>query len=148
MNRRLAIRRLLLAGFSPLGTIGLLPLHAQSPDDARAAIELLLKQQETAWNQGDGAGFAAAFTNDADFVNIRGDVVHGQQMIAARHAFILATRFKGRHVAITVRQFTDIAPGNRGRRNRSHPDRISFAPTGYRAGLSGRTQDPNEIHRH
>jgi len=83
---------------------------AQGVTAAQAALTLLIHQQESAWNSGDGAGFAAAFTDDADFINIRGDLFHGREMIGARHTFILRGPFRGSHVTITVRQFKEIAP--------------------------------------
>ena len=101
---------LVLLSLSLRSMLAPLPSSAQSLTDSRAALQLLIHQQETAWNHGDGAGFAAAFTDDADFVNIRGDIFHGRAMIGARHTVLLSGPFKGSHVTIALRQFTEIAP--------------------------------------
>ncbi len=51
------------------------------PDEA--GLRSLFQDQEAAWNPGDGAAFAAAFTEDSDFINVRGDLFHGRTMIVA-----------------------------------------------------------------
>jgi uncharacterized protein (TIGR02246 family) len=71
----------------------------------------IFSRQEAAWNSGDGAAWAADFTDDADFVNIRGDVFHGRAEIAQRHNMIFHGPFQGSHATITIRQYKDIAPG-------------------------------------
>ena len=40
--------------------------------DAVAVAEPILETLQSAWNAGDGMGFAAPFAQDADFVEIRG----------------------------------------------------------------------------
>lgn len=42
----------------------------------------LVGSVERAWNEADGAAFAAPFTEDADFVNIRGEHVRTREAIA------------------------------------------------------------------
>ena len=84
---------------------------AQTPADARPALERLLHQQEAAWNAGDAPAWSAAFSEDADFINIRGDVFHGRAEIAERHALIFAGPFRGTQAIITIRLITQIAPG-------------------------------------
>lgn len=54
---------------------------------ARRALDDL----EHAWNAGDGAMFATAYTDTATFVNIRGDLIVGRAAIEAGHAAIFAT---------------------------------------------------------
>lgn len=49
-----------------------------------AALEQLERQQADAWARGDGAGFAATFTEDADFVAVDGSHLRGQMAIAER----------------------------------------------------------------
>jgi uncharacterized protein (TIGR02246 family) len=67
---------------------------ALSPVD-RTAIEALVASLEAAWNAGDGDAFAAPFAADADFVNIRAEHHRGRPAIAAGHAAILRTIYKG-----------------------------------------------------
>ncbi|MBB5061183.1 uncharacterized protein (TIGR02246 family) [Granulicella aggregans] len=77
------------------------------PDEA--ALRSLFQDQEAAWNRGDGVAFAAAFTEDSDFINVRGDLFHGRTMIAARHAAILSGPLKGSHNLITIRTLTPVS---------------------------------------
>ena len=62
--------------------------------------------QEAAWDSGDGPGFAAPFSEDADFVNIFGGVFEGQPAIAKQHSMIFAGPYKGTHLTATVRKIT------------------------------------------
>src|SRR5215207_8406620 len=79
----------------------------------RSALERIVKQLESAWNAGDGFAFAAPFTDDADFVNIRADHLQGRNAIAAGHAGIFRSIYAGsvnRYTLKTVRLITpDIA---------------------------------------
>jgi uncharacterized protein (TIGR02246 family) len=59
------------------------------------AITALVKSLEAAWNAGDGAAFAAPFTDDAELVNIRAEHHRGRAAIAAGHAGILRTIYAG-----------------------------------------------------
>jgi uncharacterized protein (TIGR02246 family) len=66
---------------------------------------------ETAWNRGDGATYGSYFTDDADFINIRGDIFTGTKQIAQIHSMILAGPFKGSHITITMRTLKILASG-------------------------------------
>jgi len=79
--------------------------------DPTPALMAIATGLETAWNQGDGATYASYFTDDADFINIRGDIFTGSKQIAQIHAMILAGPFKGSHIAITMRTLKVLAPG-------------------------------------
>ncbi|SRR6266404_417291 len=68
----------------------------------RVALENIVRQLEAAWNAMDGSAFAAPFTADADFVNIRGDHFCGQAAIAAGHAAIFRTIYAGSTNRFTV----------------------------------------------
>jgi uncharacterized protein (TIGR02246 family) len=48
-----------------------------------------------AWNTGDGAAFAAPFTEDADFVAFEGTHLKGRQEITSSHQRIFDTVVKG-----------------------------------------------------
>jgi uncharacterized protein (TIGR02246 family) len=78
--------------------------------ESSAALEELVHKQQTAWNTGDGDAWSSAFTDEADFVNIRGDVFHGREAIARQHVFILSGPYKGSHSTITIRNITQPAP--------------------------------------
>ncbi|MFI6866515.1 SgcJ/EcaC family oxidoreductase [Nocardia sp. NPDC050406] len=53
-------------------------------DNATAEAELraLLRAQADAWAAGDGAAFAATFTEDADFVSVIGEFIQGRAALA------------------------------------------------------------------
>ncbi|WP_280265704.1 SgcJ/EcaC family oxidoreductase [Nocardia wallacei] len=54
--------------------------EAGSVDEA--ALADLEQRQWQAWERADGAGFAATFTEDADFVAVTGEHIHGRAAIA------------------------------------------------------------------
>jgi uncharacterized protein (TIGR02246 family) len=83
---------------------------AQTSPSPEAQIQRILTKQEIAWNVGDSASWGSAFTEDADFINILGQVFHGREAITQLHALILAGQFKGSHNTVTMRQFRQITP--------------------------------------
>lgn len=48
-----------------------------------------------AWNAGDAEAFAARFAADAEFINIFGMLFVGRESVAAQHARIFSTIYKG-----------------------------------------------------
>jgi uncharacterized protein (TIGR02246 family) len=72
------------------------------PPGERAIFEGIVRQLETAWNAMDGSAFAAPFTLDADFVNIRGEHHRGRPGIAAGHDAIFRSFYHGSTVALTL----------------------------------------------
>ena len=80
---------------------------AQSAQDApQAAIEKVLATEQTAWNAGDSVTYADEYTDDADFINIRGQVFKGKAAVQQQHAKIFAGPFKDSTISIVVRKFT------------------------------------------
>lgn len=79
---------------------------ALSLHSGESLLRVILREQEEAWNRGDGNAFAKAFTEDSDFVNVRGDVFHGRAEIAARHSAIFSGPFKGSHLSLAIRRLT------------------------------------------
>jgi uncharacterized protein (TIGR02246 family) len=73
--------------------------------DALGAVDLVARW-DAAWAAGDAAGIAALFTEDAEFVNGRGQVAVGTAAIAAQHAGLFAGPFKGSRLRSTVRRVT------------------------------------------
>ena len=76
-----------------------------------ASIDRLVSAMESAWNAGDGAGFAAAFAEDADFVNIYGMHARGKDAIAAAHDGIFRTIYKDSRVDYRVVSNRELVPG-------------------------------------
>src|SRR5260370_27850794 len=65
--------------------------------DEKALHDLFQKVQNR-WNQGDGQAFAASFTEDADYIDVKGTYLKGRQSIAAAHQQLFETRFQGRRL--------------------------------------------------
>jgi uncharacterized protein (TIGR02246 family) len=85
-------------------------VHA-AQEAPQVSIETLMAAEQAAWNAGDSVAYADAYTDDADFVNIRGQVFTGQTAVQQQHAKILAGPFKGSTIKITMRLFNLLAPG-------------------------------------
>jgi uncharacterized protein (TIGR02246 family) len=66
---------------------------------------------EAAWNDGDGARFGEPFTDDADFVDIRGTHHVGRRAVAAGHDAILRSIYEGSQVRYEVKTGTRIGDG-------------------------------------
>lgn len=105
LTQVLAMATLLQVGLAGCGAV-----HAAAPDP-QTAVETMLTSEQNAWNSNDSAAYASAFTDTADFINIRGQIASGQPAIAQLHAMIFAGPFKGSTIKITVRLFTLLAPG-------------------------------------
>jgi uncharacterized protein (TIGR02246 family) len=77
--------------------------HALNSDDEQHC-QRMLEAQERAWNAGDGSAWSADFSEDADFVNILGQLFEGRAAIAERHRQVLAGPFSGSQCVIKVRR--------------------------------------------
>ena len=64
----------------------------------------LIKQLEDAWNTADGQAFGEPFTEDADFVAIRGDYHQSREAIAKGHQGIFNTIYKDSRITNVVLQ--------------------------------------------
>ncbi len=83
---------------------------AQNNNPAAAAISEALQRQSDGWNRNDAAAFAQDFVEDASFVNVRGDLVHGREAIVKLHAFIFAGPYKNTHLDTKVESISYPAP--------------------------------------
>ena len=63
--------------------------------DGRQIVSEIVTELERAWNAGDGERFARPFTEDADFVNIRGEHHRTRAVIARGHQAIFDGMYKG-----------------------------------------------------
>lgn len=78
--------------------------------DHMGVVRDAVAELERAWNAADGAGFGAAFTTDADFVDIRGSHHQGADAIGHGHQAIFDTIYAGsttRYSAATAAAVTD-----------------------------------------
>jgi len=80
-----------------------------SSNNERMVSEIVSKL-EKAWNAADGAGFAQAFAEDADFVNIRADHFRTRAVIAQGHQSIFDTIYKGSVVRYQMASVREISP--------------------------------------
>ena len=88
-----------------------MPETTTRPATPVIAATALLERLEAAWNHADGAAFGSAFTDDADFVDIRGDHHRGRDAIAAGHQGIFASIYAGSHVRYLLLSARQVAPG-------------------------------------
>jgi uncharacterized protein (TIGR02246 family) len=79
--------------------------------DTRTIAAALVGELERAWNRGDGRSFGAAFTDDADFVDIRGSHHHGRDAIAHGHQAIFDSIYRGSSVLYEITTSDAIADG-------------------------------------
>jgi len=74
-------------------------------------VRATLAAMSEAWRRADGAGFAADFTDDADFVNILGMAFHGRDQIAAQHQLIYDTIYKDSQAQFELSALRALAEG-------------------------------------
>jgi uncharacterized protein (TIGR02246 family) len=58
------------------------------------ALHDLFQVSKDGWNQGDGAAYAASFSEDADYILWNGTHLKGRQAIAAAHQQLFETRLQ------------------------------------------------------
>jgi uncharacterized protein (TIGR02246 family) len=71
----------------------------------------LFDRLEQAWNQADGDAFGAAFTDDCDFVDIRGTHHQGASSVGHGHQAIFDSIYAGSVIRYRVSSARTIAPG-------------------------------------
>src|SRR5438876_7489049 len=102
---------------------------------AEQVIQGILQQIETAWNRYDSVSLAAAFAEDANFIQIFGGQLDGRAAIEAAHRHIFETIYKGSHASFVLRSIRFLRPDvavvfarahvkfkERGARNRNPPN--------------------------
>ena len=79
--------------------------------DPATIAATLFQQAEQAWNAADGAAFGALFTEESDFVNIRGEHHRGSVAIARGHQGLFDTIYAGSRVRYEPELARSVAPG-------------------------------------
>jgi len=74
------------------------------------SVAAILEQMEEAWNRSDGTAFGSVFTDDADFVNIRGEHHQGRVAISHGHQAIFDTIYAGSINRFQLDRVRQIAP--------------------------------------
>ncbi len=80
--------------------------------DSDREIRSLIQRLEDAWNAGDAAAWVQDCLHDADFINIRGEVLPGREANEVRHAFMFAGPFRGSRITISIRSIRQLSPGS------------------------------------
>lgn len=104
--------------------------------DAEAVARELVARLEQGWNDADGEAFAAPFTEDADFVDLRGTHHRGRVPIARGHQGIFDGPYRGSRIAYTVTDARALAPDV----ILAHSTGHLSAPSGPMAGENDATQ--------
>ena len=89
--------------------VGVVGAHPENETD-KQAIQAIGAQFMDAWNQHDAHAFAALFTENADFTNVRGTHAHGRKAVEEFHASMFATIFKGSHQTGQLRSVRFLKP--------------------------------------
>ena len=74
-------------------------------------IDSIVQQLVRAWNAADGAGYAAPFAEDADFVTVYGFHAKGRGAIAAGHDGIFQGIYRGSNIRMNVEHVRELSPG-------------------------------------
>lgn len=98
--------------------------------NAESRIAEIVTELEQGWNKGDGAAFARPFTDDADFVNVRGLHIRSRDVIGNGHQHIFDSIYKGSRVTYALATLRSLAPGVM----LAHVNSTLNAPSGPLAG--------------
>lgn len=82
-----------------------------TPTDATAVAATILEQLEGAWNGGDGAAYGALFTDESDFVDIRGGHHRGAAVIGQGHQALFDSIYADSTVSLRLDVARAVAPG-------------------------------------
>jgi len=89
------------------------PMHETSTANHstdEAAVRALYQQLMNGWNQGSGAVFAAAFTEDGDLVGFDGTHLNGREEIAPFHQELFDKWLKGSRLVGQVKDVRFLSP--------------------------------------
>jgi uncharacterized protein (TIGR02246 family) len=70
----------------------------------------VLTHLQDAWNASDGARYGAVFSEDSDFVTIRGEHFRGSHVIADGHQRIFDSLYQGSTVKLDLANAREVAP--------------------------------------
>ncbi|RLL65751.1 SgcJ/EcaC family oxidoreductase [Streptomyces sp. Z26] len=73
-------------------------------------IRALWDAMAHAWESGDAEAFAAVFESDCDFTTVRGEKPPGRAGVAAGHAHLFRTAFRGTRLSVRVRAVRALTP--------------------------------------
>ncbi|MCU1359244.1 MAG: hypothetical protein JWN99_533 [Ilumatobacteraceae bacterium] len=79
--------------------------------DASTVAAMTLDHIERAWNQADGEAFGDVFTDDSDFVDIRGGHHSGAAEVGLGHQALFDSVFAGSTIRYRLEMAREVAPG-------------------------------------
>jgi uncharacterized protein (TIGR02246 family) len=82
----------------------------QGSETDKQAMEAVIGRFTGAWNQHDAHAFAALFSEDAGFTNVRGTHVRGRTAVEEFHAPLFSGIFKGSHQTGQLRSVRFLKP--------------------------------------
>jgi uncharacterized protein (TIGR02246 family) len=83
---------------------------AVGADDHQAIYDLFYRVLD-AWGRGDGAGYGALFTEDADYVGFDGSHTRGRRQIASSHQLLFDRWLKGTRLTGRITSIRFLSPG-------------------------------------
>jgi uncharacterized protein (TIGR02246 family) len=110
-SKAVVVRNVVAAVF-----VALVALWAPAPTwgadeaSARQAAEKIVAALTAAFRSRDGEAFAAQFWPDGEFMNVFGQVVTGQEQIAAMTTRVFTGALKDRVVHMEIRNVRELAP--------------------------------------
>jgi len=81
----------------------------QVSSSAIPELQRIVQTQEAAWNNGNARAWGSVFSEDATFVNIRGELYQGRSAIIQLHVRILEGPYKGSHTTMSIWRITQLA---------------------------------------
>src|SRR6478609_8684313 len=78
--------------------------EAARTQEAEIAIRQIFARQAEDWNRHDAKAWVAAFSDDAEFINILGTTLQGRAEIERRHAEIFSSIIARSRVVVTTRK--------------------------------------------
>ena len=78
--------------------------------DAESMVRQIVETLEAAWNAGDSHGFAAAFAEDADFINVIGTLRHGRDDIEAGRRQVFDSIYKNGKIKYSIESIRFLWP--------------------------------------
>jgi uncharacterized protein (TIGR02246 family) len=102
-------RVLLISLLLPLWGLTVSAAFATSQTDEEA-VRAIIAGQASAWNAGDGHGYAKFFAPEGAFTNLFGMVMFGASAFEQRHTEILSTFYKGTTKRHAIRRIRFVTP--------------------------------------
>jgi uncharacterized protein (TIGR02246 family) len=85
-------------------------VQAQNNTQETEAINALLQEYSTAWENGDGTAFAAIYTEDARHVTFGGERLQGREAIQQVHQELFNTFLKGSRLELKLEEVRLLNP--------------------------------------